>query len=65
MQRFADITLADFAQRLADKVPSPGGGAVAAVTLAHGAALGAMVLPNSACYASVFDEVTQPTMLFS
>ena len=44
MQRFADITLADFAQRLADKVPTPGGGAVAAVTLAHGAALGAMVL---------------------
>lgn len=41
---FADITLADFAARLADKVPSPGGGAVAAVTLAHGAALGAMVL---------------------
>ena len=42
--RFADTTLADFAARLADKVPSPGGGAVAAVTLAHGAALGAMVL---------------------
>jgi len=41
---FADTTLADFAARLADKVPSPGGGAVAAVTLAHGAALGAMVL---------------------
>jgi formiminotetrahydrofolate cyclodeaminase len=43
-ERFADITLAAFAARLADKVPSPGGGAVAAVTLAHGAALGAMVL---------------------
>lgn len=42
--RFADTTLADFTARLADKVPSPGGGAVAAVTLAHGAALGAMVL---------------------
>ena len=42
--RFADTTLADFAATLADKVPSPGGGAVAAVTLAHGAALGAMVL---------------------
>jgi formiminotetrahydrofolate cyclodeaminase len=42
--RFADTTLADFAAKLADKVPSPGGGAVAAVTLAHGAALGAMVL---------------------
>ncbi|MFM7807430.1 MAG: cyclodeaminase/cyclohydrolase family protein, partial [Planctomycetota bacterium] len=42
--RFADTTLADFAARLAEKVPSPGGGAVAAVTLAHGAALGAMVL---------------------
>ncbi|MFZ4722397.1 MAG: cyclodeaminase/cyclohydrolase family protein [Phycisphaerales bacterium] len=41
---FANTTLADFAARLADKVPSPGGGAVAAVTLAHGAALGAMVL---------------------
>ena len=42
--RFADATLAEFAASLADKVPSPGGGAVAAVTLAHGAALGAMVL---------------------
>jgi len=42
--RFADTTLADFAAKLADKVPSPGGGAVAGVTLAHGAALGAMVL---------------------
>ena len=43
-ERFAQTTLADFAAKLADKVPSPGGGAVAAVTLAHGAALGAMVL---------------------
>lgn len=42
--RFADATLAEFAAKLADKVPSPGGGAVAAVTLAHAAALGAMVL---------------------
>lgn len=42
--RFADTTLGDFAAKLADKVPSPGGGAVAAVTLAHAAALGAMVL---------------------
>ena len=42
---FADTTLADFAARLADKVPSPGGGAVAAVTLAHGAALGAHLQP--------------------
>ena len=43
-ERFAQTTLADFAAKLADKVPSPGGGAVAAVTLAHAAALGAMVL---------------------
>ena len=42
--RFADATLAEFAGKLADKVPSPGGGAVAAVTLAHGAALASMVL---------------------
>lgn len=42
--RFADTTLSDFAAKLADKVPSPGGGAVAAVTLAHGAALASMVL---------------------
>jgi len=44
MLRFADISLADFTRQLADKTPSPGGGAVAAVMLAHGAALGAMVL---------------------
>ena len=42
--RFADMPMGEFAARLADKVPSPGGGAVAAVTLAHAAALGAMVL---------------------
>jgi formiminotetrahydrofolate cyclodeaminase len=40
----AQATLQDFCDRLADKVPSPGGGAVAAVTLAHAAALGSMVL---------------------
>ncbi len=45
--RFADATLSDFAAKLADKVPSPGGGAVAAVTLAHGAALASMVLRYS------------------
>ncbi len=44
MEHFADISLADFAKRLSEKVPAPGGGAVAAVTLAHSAALGAMVL---------------------
>ncbi len=43
-QAFADMPVGRFAALLADKVPSPGGGAVAAVTLAHAAALGAMVL---------------------
>jgi formiminotetrahydrofolate cyclodeaminase len=43
-QSLAHATLQDFCERLADKVPSPGGGAVAAVTLAHAAALGSMVL---------------------
>lgn len=41
---FADMPMGQFTALLADKVPSPGGGAVAAVTLAHAAALGAMVL---------------------
>ena len=44
MPDFADMTLGAFTAQLADKVPSPGGGAVAAVTLSHAAALGAMVL---------------------
>ncbi|NBX24496.1 MAG: formiminotransferase-cyclodeaminase [Planctomycetes bacterium] len=44
MPGFADMTLGAFTAQLADKVPSPGGGAVAAVTLSHAAALGAMVL---------------------
>jgi formiminotetrahydrofolate cyclodeaminase len=38
------MPMGQFAALLAEKVPSPGGGAVAAVTLAHAAALGAMVL---------------------
>ncbi len=41
---FRTLTLEEFADALAARTPAPGGGAVAAVTLAHAAALGAMVL---------------------
>jgi formiminotetrahydrofolate cyclodeaminase len=44
---FASMTVADFATRLAAKVPAPGGGAVAGVTAAHAAALLEMVLAYS------------------
>jgi formiminotetrahydrofolate cyclodeaminase len=40
----AQLSLQEFANRLASKEPIPGGGAVAAVTAAHAAALGCMVL---------------------
>ena len=40
----AQLSLHEFANRLASKEPIPGGGAVAAVTAAHAAALGCMVL---------------------
>jgi formiminotetrahydrofolate cyclodeaminase len=38
------MTVEEFADRLAARTPTPGGGAVAAVTAAHAAALGSMVL---------------------
>ena len=41
---FRSMTVEEFAERLASRTPTPGGGAVAAVTAAHAAALGAMVL---------------------
>lgn len=41
---FRTLTVEEFAESLAAKTPAPGGGAVAAVTAAHAAALGAMVL---------------------
>jgi formiminotetrahydrofolate cyclodeaminase len=41
---FRTLTLEQFADALAARTPAPGGGAVAAVTLAHASALGAMVL---------------------
>jgi formiminotetrahydrofolate cyclodeaminase len=41
---FRTLTVDEFAARLADKSPAPGGGAVAAVTAAHAAALAAMVV---------------------
>jgi formiminotetrahydrofolate cyclodeaminase len=41
---FRTLTVEEFADSLAAKTPAPGGGAVAAVTAAHAAALGAMVL---------------------
>ena len=41
---FRTLTVEEFAEMLAAKTPAPGGGAVAAVTAAHAAALGAMVL---------------------
>lgn len=43
-QPLAQLSMQEFADRLASKSPSPGGGAVAAVTAAHSAALGCMVL---------------------
>ena len=39
-----DLTVHAFADQLAARTPGPGGGAVAAVTAAHAAALGAMVV---------------------
>lgn len=41
---FRTMTVEEFADRLAARTPTPGGGAVAAVTAAHAAALGSMVL---------------------
>lgn len=41
---FRTLTLEEFAESLAARTPAPGGGAVAAVTAAHAAALGSMVL---------------------
>ncbi|MFM8639231.1 MAG: cyclodeaminase/cyclohydrolase family protein [Planctomycetota bacterium] len=41
---FRTLTVDEFADRLAAKSPAPGGGAVAAVTAAHAAALAAMVV---------------------
>ena len=41
---FRTLTVEEFSDMLAAKTPAPGGGAVAAVTAAHAAALGAMVL---------------------
>ena len=43
-ETLAQLSMQEFADRLASKAPSPGGGAVAAVTAAHAAALGCMVL---------------------
>ena len=43
-ETLAKLSMQEFADRLASKAPSPGGGAVAAVTAAHAAALGCMVL---------------------
>jgi formiminotetrahydrofolate cyclodeaminase len=44
---FAHKSLEEFTAAVADHTPVPGGGAVAATTLAHGAALGAMVVAYS------------------
>jgi formiminotetrahydrofolate cyclodeaminase len=44
---FAAMTVGGFAARLAEKVPAPGGGAVAGVTAAHAVALLEMVLSYS------------------
>jgi formiminotetrahydrofolate cyclodeaminase len=44
---FAAMTLGDFCAALAAKTPAPGGGAVAGVTVAHAAALLAMVVEYS------------------
>lgn len=41
---FRTLTVDEFAEMLAAKTPAPGGGAVAAITAAHAAALGSMVL---------------------
>ena len=41
---FRTLTVEEFAESLAARTPAPGGGAVAAVTAAHAAALGAMVI---------------------
>ena len=41
---FRTLTVEEFAGSLAARTPAPGGGAVAAVTAAHAAALGAMVI---------------------
>jgi formiminotetrahydrofolate cyclodeaminase len=43
-ETLAHLSVKEFADQLASKAPVPGGGAVAAVTAAHSAALGCMVL---------------------
>lgn len=43
LPQFAETTLRDFLARVASKTPAPGGGSVAAVTAAQGAALVSMV----------------------
>src|SRR5690349_17326012 len=40
--RLLDLSLADFARRLSEKTPTPGGGSVAAHLVGLGAALGCM-----------------------
>ena len=44
---YAQTTLEAFTSAVAEHSPVPGGGAVAAITLAQGAALGAMVVAYS------------------
>ena len=44
MSSFSTLTLGDFLAATASKAPTPGGGAVAGVTVALGAALGQMVI---------------------
>jgi hypothetical protein len=44
---FRTLSVEEFSDMLAAKTPTPGGGAVAAVTASHAAALGAMVLEFS------------------
>ena len=53
-ETLAHLSVKEFADRLASKAPVPGGGAVAAVTAAHSAALGCMALgkPNFAAHES-------------
>lgn len=45
---FGSMSVEAFAESLAARTPAPGGGAVAAITAAHAAALGAMVLEFTA-----------------
>lgn len=59
---FKDVSLADFVEKTSSSEPSPGGGSVAALTLANGAALAAMqcnLTVGKKGYEDVWDKASE------